>query len=251
MATQIEESFHLENAPIVEAIIDFRIRPPENFSHEVLDSLQKAIAEKYSHGEPIRVFSTELGMKDGVPIQSSLIDSVIGYRYESQDKTHVFQANKDGFTVSRLKPYVTWDHLRDEALWLWEPFRSLIKPTSIIRTAVRYINRIELKAPLDFDDYFSCFPKVPENLPQVVDGFLSRIVVPCDRDGTKIVITQTLEGINPLTASLQVILDIDVFLENAFDADDHRPWEILEELRKLKNRAFFGCITHKTVELFS
>jgi uncharacterized protein (TIGR04255 family) len=45
-------------------------------------------------------------------------------------------------------------------------------------------------------------------------------------------------------------LDIDVFREVSLEPDSEKIWEILEELRNIKNNIFFKSITQKTKELF-
>jgi len=250
MTEYINEVLHLDNAPIVEAIIDFRIKAPDGFTADGLKPLQRLISNKYSTFEPARQFTTEVGFKDGKPIPPTLRDTIVGYRCESSDKLYVFQANTGGFTLSRLRPYQTWEYLRDEARWLWELYCNTVKPSGVLRTAVRYINRMEFRFPLDFDDYLACPPKIPANLPQIIGGFLSRIVVPYESGGIQVVITQALEAANLEKLIVPAILDIDIFYEHLFDIASPDYWDTLEKLRHLKNKAFFGSITKKTVEIF-
>jgi uncharacterized protein (TIGR04255 family) len=73
----------------------------------------------------------------------------------------------DGFAMSRLAPYENWNAVRDEARRLWDIYRSIAKPSKLIRLAVRYINRIDMPLPLgDFKDYLRTVPDVSPDLPQ-------------------------------------------------------------------------------------
>ena len=77
----------------------------------------------------------------------------------------------DGFTFSRLKPYETWENLRDEAYRLWQKYREITSP-EIIRVALRYINKLEFPLPIkNFSDYLTAAPIVPAELPQGVSSF--------------------------------------------------------------------------------
>ena len=47
-----------------------------------------------------------------------------------------------------------------------------------------------------------------------------------------------------------VILDIDAFIAADLNPMDRELWAILERLRELKNRSFFGTITERAAELY-
>ena len=243
-----DRAFHLDHAPIVEALIDFRVRPVEGASVERLKALHPLIRERYPVAAEGRQIYAQFGLQDGKPITPSHSETLLGFRFESADRLYVFQAHKEGFTLSRMKPYQTWELLRDEARTLWEYYRQIAEPLAVTRTALRYINRLELPLAVDCDHYLTVAPQVPPSLPQVVEGFLSRVVVPFD-SGIQVVITQALEPANPITKTTPVILDIDVSLEKSFSIGDEGYWETLEQLRRLKNDAFFGSVTNKTLEL--
>jgi hypothetical protein len=47
-----------------------------------------------------------------------------------------------------------------------------------------------------------------------------------------------------------VILDVDAFIAANFKPMDGTMWSLLEKLRELKNRSFFGTITEMAAELY-
>jgi uncharacterized protein (TIGR04255 family) len=47
-----------------------------------------------------------------------------------------------------------------------------------------------------------------------------------------------------------VILDIDAYKITDLDPKDEKIWEILENLRTLKNNSFFSTLTEQAVELY-
>lgn len=255
MPELIDDAPHLDRAPIVEAIVDFRVKPRDGFDAKNLEPLRKAISPRYGNFQQKRMIKAEVGfrLEQGVIAAAppnAATDTLMGFRCESLDKHYVLQANVDGFTVSRLGPYDRWEALRDEARQLWDRYVEEVKPTSVVRTAVRYINRLELPSPVDFDEYLTCGPKIPADLPQACAGFVGRVVVPFGDDGIQIVITQALQPFDQESMKVPVLLDVDVFLERVFDVSDGAYWQTLEDLRVLKNRGFFGSITRKTVELY-
>lgn len=239
---------HLPKAPIVEAIIDFRVRPRENVTAETLRPLRDTLGGEYAF-TPARLIRAHFQISEPESSQTSMSHVDVGWRGESQDKLYVVQAQVEGFTFSRLKPYEHWESFRDAARRMWSAYQSVAAPEAVTRIALRYINRIEFKVPIDFDDYLTKAPGLPDNLPQVVSGFLSRVVIPYKSSGIQILITQAMEA-PTVPGILPVLLDIDVFLEKTFAVDDEERWRILEELRGLKNDAFFGSVTERTLEMF-
>ena len=242
---------HLSNAPIVEGLVDIRIKPSDDFKPEALGALRDLFKERYPiHKEALQV-QANFEFKEGENPRQSVVSQKVGYRLESADGRYVLQLQHGGFTLSRLKPYETWDTLFEEAKRLWPIYLSVTKPAAVTRVATRYINRLELPGPrLDFDDYLAAPPTIPKPLPQVISEFVTRISVFEEKTGASIVITQALEPLNPANNAVPVIIDIDVFKEVAFPADSEEYWQLLSEFRYLKNKAFFGSITDRTLELF-
>jgi hypothetical protein len=54
----------------------------------------------------------------------------------------------------------------------------------------------------------------------------------------------------PAPGSAPVILDVDAFTGVDINPTDQKLWTILERLRELKNRSFFGTITERAAELY-
>ena len=89
---------------------------------------------------------------------------------------------------------------------------------------------------------------IPKALPQVLGSFLTRIVVPDERNQITAIITQIFQpGANK--QAIPVVLDIDVFKEKLFE-NENDAWDTIDNLREFKNLAFFDSITEKTTELF-
>jgi uncharacterized protein (TIGR04255 family) len=116
--------------------------------------------------------------------------------------------------------------------------------------ALRYINVIQFPIQrVDLDEYLPAAPRVPPELPQVVAGFISRVVLPIPEDGLTAYVTLASDEVQQPTSS--VILDIDVFSQ----ANLQPSWEavapVFEKIREWKNRIFFAHVNEKTVRLHS
>jgi uncharacterized protein (TIGR04255 family) len=241
---------HLERAPITEAVIDLRIRREEPIPKVTYENLHKAIRTDYPKSNELHVSGFQFRITDPELSIKTLDHKALGYRYISKDKTYVAQFRDNGFTLSRLEPYQTWEILKDEAARLWDIYCNETDPEAITRIAVRYINRIVLQfvsPKIDLEDYFLMVPSVPPELPQATASMLTQLKLHDLRTGAASSIsisTQNIEG-----GALPVVFDIDVFKGGEFNISERTYWDALERLRELKNRIFFGCITDKTLEL--
>lgn len=161
------------------------------------------------------------------------------------------QARLDGFTFSRLKPYDKWESLRDEARELWQHYIRIASPENVTRVALRYINRIEIPLPMrDFKDYILTTPEIAPDLPQGLESFFMRLVIPDSKTQAVAIVTETMEPVDESSKRLPLILDIDVFRMAAFNVQDNAMWETFEYLHDLKNDIFLKSITPKAKELF-
>jgi uncharacterized protein (TIGR04255 family) len=238
----------LKNAPITEALIDIRVKLPSDFNVKNISSIYESIKNQYPEKQE-RINSKvkfEPKAEEIVKASSLIID---GYRYVSSDKKQIMQVRLDGFTFSRLHPYIKWEELRDEAHRLWQLYKNITSPESITRVAVRYINNLKIPMPIkDFDEYLTAPPTVPEGLPQGVSSFLTRTVIHEPSFGANAIITQALEQV--VIDVAPVILDIDVFKLESKGIVEKDAWEIIEKLRHFKNKIFFSSITDNLKEMY-
>ena len=117
------------------------------------------------------------------------------------------------------------------------------------RIAVRYINRLALPLPCDFDEYLTAGPKIPQALPQHVLEFFSR--TSCPRDPDIAIVTQGSDGTRRDGNRLDLLLDIDVFhLIEMPAVDESALFGVLNRLREIKNEVFFGSLTERCLESY-
>ncbi len=247
---------HLQNAPISEAIIDFRVKSQTGFQFEKispkeLSSFKTNTHDRYPEFKKHHFFRTEVKIQDGKLVKpNSEVTGIDGFIIKSIDGKNVAQFTNDGFTFSQLKPYTCWKDVFGEAKLLWELYLSIASPEFVTRIAARYINQLELPLPInDFSEYLEVPPKVPDNAPNQISNFLNKITVHDQKEDIMAIITQTL-GQSPKPNYATIILDIDVFKRKEFLIRDEDMWLIFEKIRNLKNRLFFGSITEKTARLF-
>ena len=240
------------NAPIKEAIIDLRVTPAADANLSTLDPFVDRLSERFPIKEE-RIEHThriEFDKSEGREVTHTEVRK-LGYLLFTQDRDWAVQGRLDGFAVSKMKPYGRWAELRDEARELWDFYRDVVAPQSVIRLAVRNINRIELPLPpLDFDDYILTAPKIADDIPQGLSQFFFRLVIPKPEDSITAVITSTLDSIKEGTDVLPYIFDIDAFIVANYEPSSDEIWSDLDRLRDFKNLIFFKSMTDKAKELF-
>lgn len=251
---------HLVNAPIKEALIDLRVRLTPQVADraiKVIDKLSDNLKEEYPHNKKqyMRIFEHSV-TPEGLGKAHVEDKGIVGHMRINEANDQVVQLMTNRFTFSRLRPYETWEQLRDQARRLWDLYREALEPEMVTRIAVRYINRLPLPYPLeDFGDYLATPPTLPPELPQELSDYLIRLEFPDPETGAYTIIHEKHDGFDmdkktnePI--KINVILDIDTFQNKELVADDEAIWETLEQLHTLKNRIFFASITERAAELY-
>jgi uncharacterized protein (TIGR04255 family) len=244
---------HYSRAPITEAVIDLRVEfdtPPTQS-----DFLQGAerLRGQFPVQAPIHFFEMNFGPGDD-DLQPSFnsAQTEVGVRLTSAEHNRVLQVQRHGFTYSHMPPYSQWSSFSEEAKNLWNAFVASYRPATVVRVAVRYINRIVVpSSTAKFDEYFTLYPTAPPGVLDEVTGCFMQIASP-QRDiaeNAAAVINFALEP-NTLPGNLSFLLDFDVYSTCRCDPTSPEIWELLGRLRARKNELFESSITDKSRGLF-
>ncbi len=234
-------------APITEALIDIQVTLPDDVT--VGDLARVDIGEDKGYPQRRNRFAVMGEIAVGDQIGAVTRQMHVGYDFVSEDERQIVQARQNGYTFSRLAPYDRWETFQEEARRLWDLYRSVAKPTSITRVAVRYINRLDLPLPMaDFKDYLRTVPEVAPDLPQALGGYLMQLAIPYEDPESLLLLNETLLP-PPDTSTVSILLDIDLFRQLEESVEDDELWMLLEQFRRRKNEVFEACITERTKEL--
>ncbi len=245
------ETRHLDHAPIVEALIHFQANAAERWSPETMrNELQPAWPE-HTEVQEMRPVKFEWKLEAGKePEQKISSPGVDGLFFRAPGQPTVYHARRDGLIVSWLAPYANWETFRDTALAAWAKFQEILAPEDLHTVALRYINRLEFpQTEFKLSNFFASPPAKP---PDLADwGFLSfqhhTLFAPTDSRFAVQVIFTRIEGPPEIAA---FILDIEVRLKESLAATTRSVEEVLEEMRLLKNKAFFGMLTPAVIERY-
>lgn len=237
-------------APITEAIIDLRVKFAEDVA--LADLKKVADAEQPAYPKQDEIFEAvgHMAIRPGGG-SASVQQTLVGWKSISEDGKQIFQSRVNGFTYSRLAPYDRWEVFHDEAKRLWGSYRDCLNPNSVVRLAVRYINRIDIPgANVDLKQYFRTSPEIAPELPQHLEGYFMQLRLPFPDISGNCVLNQTIVP-PPHEGVVSVVLDLDLFRGEDIPQDEQGIWTFFDTLRDAKNRVFEACITDLTRSLIS
>lgn len=239
----VSEFPHLDKAPIREAVLDIKVLPREDIASDELDTFVESVKDEFPERRPIQSFQAEFAVSSEAAGVRSIPPQLLGTICWNEAKTRAVQGRLDGFTVNHVQSYESWTVLRRQALTLWRQYVEIARPRQVIRCALRYINRLELPVLVDMSTNLQTRPEVSPDLPQLVEDFFMRVIVPFS-DARKASITQASEPLLEAASTTRgLILDIDAFSTRSFEVDDDAIWQEFDELRIIKNRCFFKSLS--------
>lgn len=237
----------LVNAPIREAVIDLRASFAELPDEEKFDRFREALHREFPKSAPMRDVKFQINLSTE---QASPTFQSNGVRFEGTDETEIILCGSQSVSYSKLRPYDTWESFTKRAAYIAEIYWDVFEPEQVSRISTRFINDIGIPDErFDFDDYLKLGPQIPDGLHQELSEFQNRLVSPQPDGQTVIILAMAFPGPG-VESSPSIVLDIDV-VRNRLYANTSAAFESLEELRELKNLAFFNSITEKTLELFN
>ncbi len=243
----------LTHAPIAEAVIEMRARAEVSWEEADIRGKLVPLLPAFPKMESQSEFEHEMQFGPGQDMVQTHRDlGWRGLRCESADHVHIAQFNRDGFVFSRLRPYDHWEQFHGEAMRLWNIHRDLAHPSVIQRLGLRFINRIELSGDGSRpDDYFHMPAEVLKGVPLSREGFFHRDVLAVPGYPYIITIVRTVQPIQVAgSKGFGLLLDIDVFSTESFELGGDLLKQRLDEMRRLKSKAFFGSITDQALESF-
>ncbi len=235
---------HLERAPITEALLDIAIGPVPTLAFAAVESFGDAVVERFPDRRPLRHAQVNLST---VPPSADV--SPIGLIMWNADKTRATQGRMNGFSVHHVGQYRDWQHLRDDAQNLWRTYVECVHPDSVIRCALRYINRIEVDPDGDVTRKLLTRPRTGHRLPAAED-YLMRVVMPFEEDRKAAITIASEPRPADRSTSRGVIVDIEAFATREFAVGEGAIWNEFDALRTIKNICFFDSLRKATWEAY-
>ena len=239
----------LTRAPIAEALIDFRAEMPDDQAIERLSEAKALLQSRFPRFEEQRLYRSQFSFGKGKVAETEEL-GIRGFILRSEDEKSIVQFRRDGFTYNRLAPYEGWRALFDGASSCWRAYQQLSRVQEVTRVAVRYINKLRVADALRrAGEYLTTAPTVPEGAPGSMTGFLVKVHAHDPVSGIRSNVIRTLERTAD-DEEEELIVDIDIFKVDRFPTEIEGLRPILEQMREVKNRIFFGVITEATASQY-
>lgn len=246
-------------APIVDAIIDLRVAPAAGIDITRLQQIADAEKPNYPKVENLQESSAEIAF--GSTQSVSARSREIGLVLSSEDGVQSAHMDISGFAFHRKTPHSRWEEFRYsrweefsvEAKRLWGLYAAAMRPQSVTRLAVRFINRLIIPgATQDLTDYVRVLPVFSTDMnPSALSRFFMQLEIPQpDIEGAVAVVNQALLPATPDATERAIVLDVDLFRTANFEPQGSDIWDAFEVLHERKNRIFEASITDRMREKF-
>lgn len=238
-----------KKAPILEAVLEFRWSSLKAIS-ELEEVLRLPAFGDFEEPKPRFRINAKLDAEAGTVMQDR---EQLGFEVSLRDGSERVFLEKGMFVFIQSAPYDRWDTFCSRALALLGPTVEALDVAEFSRVGLRFVNRID--APhasdqgVDTDDYICIQFNGPRKDKNVIKEFQMRVVKPTDKEGISYALMAATTA-SPLPKHSGIILDIDVFAENAVPSSGEKLIQTLGEMRVEKNDIFEECLTDKARTLF-
>ena len=215
-------------------------------------SLQEALKDFYHNCVDIEsnIFDVNIGNPDN--IQTKFQKSFTGLQFESKDKRNFCRITAGALSYHQLANYRGFDNFISFSKDTFPRILKLIDVNTILNIKMRYLNLLKLPDSVKLEDlqkYFTFGIFSSDGDSKVVKTFRSQLVESLDGDRVFVSRVITPEGSN----ASKIILDLTVINNTTIIGDfgSTNVFDIIDELRRIKNNTFESSITDASRNLFS
>ena len=253
----MEQRRRYKNPPIEEALCEFRFSPGQEWDLTLPGKLHTEIKEGYP-GKPRQQNVVEAAVQTtaGKPPNFVFREGLAKVQLVNDGGTRMVAIGKDVLSVHMLRPYQDtedpkkggWEEFEPRIKAAMEAYWRVAEPVGVLRIGMRYINKVMVPAgKVSVEDYFKCGPPQVKELPEDMNGFVSRVEYAYD-DAVKLLLTHA--SIEAPENHVGFLLDLDVIWETPDAITKYDALEKAGDLRARERVAFEAVITDRARELF-
>jgi uncharacterized protein (TIGR04255 family) len=241
-----------KNAPIVEAIVEFKVDTPEDLAIMLLADLE--LGDEFTNTNPTYQFQGSLEVEpDSGEVKSAGATSThLGFTHDTAEREHSVLTSPTSYAFVSRTSYTHWGDFITEAERLWEVYKAAAAPRQVTAIGVRFVNHIPMPTrPVEIKDYLRTSVDLSAYLPQAVSSLFMQVDVPLDEFGVTATITSAILDQSSKHPGGALLLDIDVKAplqdgDTAAPGFNQEVTSTLTKLRLAKNFVFEACITDAT-----
>jgi len=225
------------NPTIQEAVCEIHFRLPDGVAWKpsLFTELFKRIQSEFPELEPVAQIGLQVQLEPS-GVGHTLLPMQHQIRYKHASRNLLLQMSERTLAVNVMPKYPGWTQIRKDILDAWAAAREVIKPASITRIGLRYINRIDRSHPNEPPgDWLAPSDYIPKVVLSSLPGFLSRLEARTTRDSKRIVTLGEITRPNSTQDVEAILLDIDCIVVKDIGVDDQA---IVEEITVLHDAAW-------------
>lgn len=250
---QADAEISFARPPITEAVIERRFAAP--LSSDLLDQLRRRFEREFPAVSTLAQLAIEL-RPDGAQPQMSQTPG--GYRLVNKEGTAILSLTNQAVSYSRVAPYPGWAEFSAGASAVFKSAHDIIGYTPLGRIGVRYINRLDIPIaqedglikPFQLQDYILVHPQYPEDALPSLQLFIMQCVFFIQRIECSVTINVASVP-SPVPHHAGLMFDIDVGRNTNVPQILEESHNLLNDIRKEKNRIFASCLTDKMKGMFN
>lgn len=239
-----------KNPPLIETLCEFYFAPEASQDFEkIIQLLNEKIESAFPKKFRLQFQASQINVDNsGAPILTEHLLPLV--RFQSSTEQVLIQIGQNLLTINHLKPYTSWEEFLPSVEMGFNAYRDVVKPKSIHRIALRYINRIEFVSNrIGLEDYFELRPFMGQRLLQDISAFNLGVQIPREkaRDALNVQMASIDSGSPNVVA---IMLDLTYSLVKLEDITFDSVNEWLTIAHQHLEDAFEACITDRLRELF-
>lgn len=232
--------------PLLEAVLELRFE--QSMSERDLTRLKDRLLRAFPAADELRNFQAKL--EDQAAVQMT---GIVGYKLTAKNGADVVLLQPNALVTSRLAPYQGWDSLVKQAKENYEAFEKIAGYKRVVRTGVRFVNRIDvpnnLLANRCVSDLLNIKITLPAGAASSLGGFSLAQNFVHQESGLK-VLAQVAIGEPALIDHTSVFVDIDCAIDEKIPVKIDEVWELVSTMRDPKDNIFESFITPAVREFF-
>lgn len=237
-----------QDPPIIEALCEIQFGQDTPWDL----TLPGLIYDQVQDDFPIKQTPSKVTLRFSTDPDALLRDPSILLRFKRADHSAIIQIGPRLLAVNQLKPYSSWEKFLPLIQKGLAAYRDVVRPTSIHRVTLRYINRVTLPSTeSNITQFFEFRPHLgPAFADRTIYTFITGVefAYQNDRDRLRIELTRT-DPEDP--DSIGFLLDLQYYLlrPNAIELDNIFDW--IEIAHEQLEAGFESCLTPDLRQLFA
>lgn len=240
-----------KNPPAVEVLFNIRAAVQSDLDPRTfLAPVKKQFGTELTEHQEFKTFVGQFQFKGDGTTGSDVTGNMMGYRFNSTDRTFLVHYLKQGLTLNFLPHYVGFGAALDKVKSHWSLYSTLIGKAPVMAISLRYIDRIDIPKNenlLQLDEYFTIVPRQPSGL-QSHSSYLQYWLGDGESDVRTKVVWSTIDDQKPNVWSFA--LDTEAIIDPADFTSEEEMWKAFDCLHNLCKHVFNEITTSKCQALF-